>query len=296
MKINVIHPSRRSTRTNLSIETTPEKPLPLAFHQIKPDPPSISHAAQYNGAMIDRLFHLAIETSSRTASVTLGGPITALGTTTLPPQVRHTVDLLPAIDTLLNRYEIAKESLGELYVSIGPGSFTGLRVGIAAAKLLAEVLNVRLVAVPTIDVMAMNVGAPIDPVTTLAVGLNLKGESVYGRLYRWEQGVWVAGSTPELRNMTEWMSSISGPVWVLGDPLPGTKDGRAPWQTSNVEILDPSLAIPRSVHVRRLGMTMAAKHEFVSADELLPLYVRPPEAQVLWDKRLSTQETGAKTA
>src|SRR5688500_8967170 len=101
--------------------------------------------------------NLAIETSTRVGSVTLGRGDEVVQTVEMPEQRRHTVDLMPTIDKLCQRHSLAPADIGEMYVSVGPGSFTGLRIGIATAKALAQVLGMRLIAVPTLEVVAQNV-------------------------------------------------------------------------------------------------------------------------------------------
>ncbi len=87
--------------------------------------------------MGDGRYNLAIETSSRSASIALGCADRLIEAVDLPPQRRHNVGLMPAIDRLCGAHGVTPRDLAEVYVSLGPGSFTGLRVAVAAVKMLA---------------------------------------------------------------------------------------------------------------------------------------------------------------
>lgn len=229
--------------------------------------------------MPDRLHNLAIETSGRTSSVTLGRGDVILESATLPPLQRHSVDLLPTIDALCSRHRVSPTDLAEVYVSTGPGSFTGLRIGIASAKALALALDVRLVAAPTIEALACNVPASS---ATLAVAVNLKGESVYAGVFARAGDAWRLTEPARLVSFAELISSLPKPALVLGDPLPAIADEAA---RPGVTLLPAEFAIARSEHVWHLGRSLAKQNRFTDANALLPLYVRPPEAEEVWKKR-----------
>ncbi len=253
------------------------------------------------------LYNLAIETSSRLGSVTLGRADEPLAHATMPPQVRHRVDLMPTIDGLCQQHRVQPADLGEIYVSIGPGSFTGLRIAIATARTLAQTTGAKLVAVPTLDVVAGNVGEqlaevpgtgrPIEKSGTmtrwpnasalprLAVGLNLKGQSLYMGVYDWAgQSGWRATCPPALMTLPALLAAHSGQgagLAILGDPLPDLPDPLPP----GMRILPASLAQPDSQQVWRLGRAAACRGEFTDMLALSPLYAREPEAVELWNKR-----------
>src|SRR5690606_21289352 len=122
--------------------------------------------------------NLAIETSTRHGAVAVGRGDELLGTRPIPLPPRgteHRVDLMLAIDELCREHDIAPAEVGEVYLSIGPGSFTGLRNAVTTAKMLAMTLGTRIVSVHTTDVVVHNAPATCDRV---AVCVNTKGESV----------------------------------------------------------------------------------------------------------------------
>ncbi len=217
-----------------------------------------------------------------------------LASAAMPPQVRHRVDLMPTIDGLFRQHGATPDQLGEIYVSIGPGSFTGLRIAIATARTLAQTLGCRLVAVPTLDVVAGNV--PLETAASngampsrLAVGLNLKKESLYVGVYDWSNDAgWRAAQKPALMTLPELLAAHANGgnrgLAILADPLPALPDPLP----QGVTILPTSLAVPDSRQVWRLGQTAANRGDFTPTLQLSPLYVRQPEAVELWNKRHGT--------
>lgn len=228
--------------------------------------------------MSHRLYNLAIEASSRTGSVTLGRGDKILETLALDQRRRHNVELVPAMARLLEAQGAQPSDLGEVYLSIGPGSFTGLRVAVATAKMLAEALGVKLVAVPTLNVVAEN--ASCGRGAHLAVCLALKINTLYTAIFQAGERGWAIQGEPRLCTMQELVERGPRPLAILGDPLPAIET------LSGVTVLPAELAVPKSQAVWKLGRQAAARGQFADPQQLVPLYVRPPEAEELWAQRV----------
>lgn len=97
---------------------------------------------------------LAIDTATRTASIALYNDAGILAETTWRSKMNHTVELMPQITRLLDLAQIRKTDLRAIGVALGPGSFTGLRVGMSVAKGLAFARQIPLLGIPTLDVVA----------------------------------------------------------------------------------------------------------------------------------------------
>ena len=231
--------------------------------------------------MTDRPLDLAIETSSRCGSISLGCDDRLLQSVELDQPQRHNIDLMPAIDEMIGRQGSVAGQLGAVYVSIGPGSFTGLRIAIATAKMLAIAGDVRVVAVPTIEVVARN--APRD-VCHLAVCLSCKRDQIYAGQFRRDGDSVRAIGQARLMTMAQLLAESPRPLAIIGDPLPAN-DGPAHLDEDGVCHLPPPMAIPRSEQVWHLGR--AAADRTTDPFDLLPLYAREPEAVALWNKRTS---------
>ncbi|MCK4625792.1 MAG: tRNA (adenosine(37)-N6)-threonylcarbamoyltransferase complex dimerization subunit type 1 TsaB, partial [Phycisphaerae bacterium] len=100
---------------------------------------------------------IAIETSCRCGGVALGAGDELIECVAFDSARRHGVQLVARLDELLRRHKLEAEDLDEVYVSSGPGSFTGLRIGITVASVLTQsVADLRCVVVPTVDAIAEN--------------------------------------------------------------------------------------------------------------------------------------------
>ena len=235
--------------------------------------------------MRDGAYNLAIETASREGSLALGRGDEMLEQVVLPAPQRHRVDLMPAIDELCRRHTIAAGDLGQLYVSIGPGSFTGLRIACATAQTLAHVLQLDLVAVPTLDVVAQN--APADVAPHLAVCLNSKGDTVYCGVYRHEAQRRILQGEPGLSTVRHLLDAAPRPLALLGDPL-GDLPNPLPDQ---VTVLPAEMARPQARHVWQLGRDKAQRRELTDPAQLVPLYARASDAEQQWARRYGDTAT-----
>ncbi|MEM1210030.1 MAG: tRNA (adenosine(37)-N6)-threonylcarbamoyltransferase complex dimerization subunit type 1 TsaB [Planctomycetota bacterium] len=220
---------------------------------------------------------LAIETSQRQASVAMGRGDELIESRELPQLKRHNLELMPTVDALMRDQGMGPDDLSEVYVSVGPGSFTGLRVAVATGKLLALALPaIKLVAVPTLDVLAAQTPAELKHV---AVCLNTKKDTVYAATYgsAEDAGVRRPLAPPTLTTLPGLLADAPPGTALLGDPLPDVPDG--------VAVLDPTLALPRAETVYRLGRRLADAGEYTDPHALMPIYAREPEAVSLWKQR-----------
>ena len=227
--------------------------------------------------MNESRFNIAIETSSREGSVSLGRGDTLLETFEFGSNRRHAVDMLPRIDEMCRKYEAKPGDIEEVYVSVGPGSFTGLRVGVTTAKMLARAVGSRIVAVPTLEVVACN--AP-DDVDNVVVCLNAKKGKMFTGVFHRQDSGWNAIVEPSLMTPEDVCDRTGPDSFVLiGDSLPDFE-----WP-SRIQNLDPSLATPSSRFVWQVGRRMADSDTFTESVKLVPLYVRLPEAEEVWRKK-----------
>ena len=216
--------------------------------------------------------------SSRSGSIALGRGDELVATATLAARTRHNVELMAAIDRMCRDHGAAPRDLSELYVSIGPGSFTGLRIAVATVKMLAFALDVRVAAVPTLDVVAQNLPADRD---RAAVCLSAKREHkrMYCGVFRRQNDDWQICLGPEVLTAAQLVQRAGRPLAVLGAHL-----CHDDWP-AGIEMLDPSLAAPRADALWRLGQALSATQAPTDPWTLLPLYARPPEAEEVWQRK-----------
>lgn len=241
----------------------------------------------YNARMTTSPCSLAIETSSRCGSISFGEEDRLLETMELVQPQRHNIDLMPAIDSVFRRHDKTPSDLRRIYVSIGPGSFTGLRIAVATAKLMARTVPAEVFAVPTLDVVAQNVPPNVHH---LVVCLNLKRDQIYTGRFEHDGAHWRPTDQPGLRTMSDLLNGSPRPLAIVGDPLPDLPE-KEPDSFDGVSLLPTTLTTPRSTAVWRLGRSSAAMEWLTDPALLLPLYARPPEAVELWAQRKGKRET-----
>ncbi|EUJ28202.1 hypothetical protein MFLO_12426 [Listeria floridensis FSL S10-1187] len=128
---------------------------------------------------------LGIDTATDTMSIALSKDGSVIGEFTTNLKKNHSVRLLPAIDILLKECGVSVEALTKIAVSAGPGSFTGLRIGVTTAKTLAWDLGIPLVGVSSLEVLAQNA---VQFEGQIAPLMDARRENVYAGLYRAENG------------------------------------------------------------------------------------------------------------
>jgi len=223
---------------------------------------------------------LAIETSGRAGSLAIVEADQVLAEETFPHGLKHAAEMLPRLDALLRARGWTPRQIEEIYVSIGPGSFTGLRIGITLAKTLALAVGARVIAVPSSRVLAEN--APAEARHLLIV-LDARRGSVFTARYEKIADAWVEREPAHLDQLAEALSRAPRPVYLLGEGL----SVHVPPAEAGIIATPASLWIPIASTVARLGTNMARAGQFTTPDSLAPLYLRQSEAEEKWERRES---------
>ncbi len=157
---------------------------------------------------------IAIDTATDTASLALHDGFRVRVEHTWESMRRHTVELMPALVAALEQAGLNAGHLSAVAVTRGPGSFTGLRVGLAVAKGLALACGVPLVGVPTLDVVAAAQGR--DRRALCAVLQAGRGR-ICSATYRWRDGEWRAQEAPALTTWAALAQTITSPTLFCGE-------------------------------------------------------------------------------
>lgn len=222
---------------------------------------------------------LAIETSSRVGSLALAVGTELLAVQEFQRNMRHVAELLPAMDRATAKLGWRAQDLDEVYVSAGPGSFTGLRIGITVAKTLAMACTVRLVAVSSIEIIAAN--APADAMH-VGVVLDAKRGQVFAGRFERRNGQLARTLKACLMDPSTFVSQSAKPILLLGE---GIKYHQDALKAESVQLGPESLWQPKAQAVCKIGWVMGRRGEFTDPASLGPIYLRVPEAQELWNKR-----------
>ena len=224
---------------------------------------------------------IALETSARSGSVALvDHDGTVLADEQFPHDLKHAAALISILDALTKRHNWSPRDVEEIYVSAGPGSFTGLRVGVTVAKTLALSLDAKIVAVPTTDVLARN--APADARHVIIV-LDAKRGQVFTARYARQGGTITQEEPAHLDTLAAMLERSPRPVHLIGEGLPHDRAG-IPADDVNVIVAPEESWRPRASVVARLGYALARAGHFTDADRLTPTYLRRPEAEEKWEQ------------
>ncbi len=231
----------------------------------------------------DQVRSISIETSGPTASVALGQGDQILFEQSFAANVGHGGSLIPAADQLCRSAGWQPKDLHECYVSVGPGSFTGLRVAVAFARHLALAADVRIVAVPSMAAIAWNLTeGPEQRNQTVAVFIEAKKGMVFAATFALERGEVRSLDGPEIVQPAEYLATAPRPMTITGA---GAASYGNLLREQGAEIANESTWTPRAHGIFALGRKLARAGQFTDPNHLTPLYVRRPEAEELWEKR-----------
>jgi tRNA threonylcarbamoyladenosine biosynthesis protein TsaB len=229
---------------------------------------------------------LAVETATATTGVALLRGETLLGERCDASGSATAEVLLPLVDGLLADLALPLDAVDAFAVSIGPGSFTGLRIGLATVKAFALGSERPAIAVPTLAVLAQ--GAPAGPGPALAM-LDARRGEVYAAAYADDP---LEPVLPEGVYDPETLAErLSGPVRMVGEGVEIC--GRRLEAQLGGGLPSAPDAAPRAADLGRLAVGMLARGEGRVAAELVPRYVRRAQAEVLRTGEFYEAETEA---
>lgn len=227
---------------------------------------------------------LGIETSSLVSSVALMDKKSLIGELTIQAGLTHSEQLIPHIDMLLRASQVKMNELNGIIVSIGPGSFTGLRIGMGTAKAMAYALQIPLYGVMTMDSLAHNVANTDRTICTI---IDAQKKHVYAGLYRYENNELVCKEEPFViaaSDLLEKFRENKEAVLFLGDGIKRIEKLLDESDT-NLTILDISQCIPKASSLLIAGREFIERKETSDPMDMVPYYIRRSEAEVLWEER-----------
>jgi tRNA threonylcarbamoyladenosine biosynthesis protein TsaB len=262
---------------------------------------------------LDNPLILAIETSGRLGSVALACGDKRLAENRFSGPMRHSAEIFPAITDLLSKFNKKPDQIEQVYISVGPGSFTGLRIAVTLAKTLALANSTKIVAIDTLDCIAANViklactpnaerCSLLLPNECLATILDAKRGQFFIAVY--EQSAQNPVSFPRKREsiddyplyairyplkkilpdclMTaeEFLDRFAGcgkPIALIGEGLVYYKDK---FSDPAVQFLDEKYWNPSATNIHRLGWQLALQNQFANPLTLTPNYIRGPDVTI----------------
>ncbi len=219
---------------------------------------------------------LAIDTATRMAGLALYDHVSnwILGEETWHSVNNHTVELMPRLAHLLKQQGISPADLTGLAVSLGPGSFTGLRIGLGVSKGLALARKLPLVGIPTLDVVAqahMSQQLPIWAVLEAGRGRFCVGQ------YACRSGNWHRRGAYQLATMEAICDQIKEPSLICGEiRAPDAALIRRKLGPS-VTVASPAASLRRAAYLAELGWKRLARGDTDDAATLAPIYLQNPQ-------------------
>ncbi len=235
-----------------------------------------------------------MDTSTVVSSVAVANETSLLAEITSGARLTHSETLQPHIELAMKMADVKREDIGAIAVSIGPGSFTGLRIGLAAAKGMAYAWGVPIVGVPTIEALAANLPTPN---VKIGVMMDAQKKNAYFAIYSWqmkdesksmeltkEQSIRIVPIEDAIKRCGELSEKLNASFVLVGDVVSKklmTRDDLP----KGVSVAPMPNVMPRAASVARLGLMRLTRGESDNVMSLEPMYIRRSEAEVLWDER-----------
>jgi tRNA threonylcarbamoyladenosine biosynthesis protein TsaB len=222
---------------------------------------------------------LALETTERIGSVAAAVDDDVLLELTLDPRQRSAQSLAPGIQALLARAGWRPGDVDLVATPAGPGSFTGLRVGVATAKAFAYSVQAEVLGVDTLEAIASRAPAHVRRLSA-AVDAQ-RGQVIVQTFERGPDAWWQPVGAARLVDIDAWLQGVGPGVWITGPVLRKMAD-RLP---ERLAVLDPHCWAPTAGAVARLAVRDYARGRRDDVWSLVPRYGRPSAAEEKWEKR-----------
>jgi len=233
---------------------------------------------------------IAVETSGRIGSVALAQAGRLLAQTTFQTPVKHSSELFPAISKLLSRFEIKPLQIDHIYISLGPGSFTGLRIAVTLAKILHLANNnIKIVTVDSLDATAANATECIKQNHTqldkIAAVTDAKRGQFFIAAYQFDSEKDIAFPWRKIlddclmtpKQFTEKFAGPGEPIWLLGEGLLYYKEK---FEAEGIKFLDEKYWTPKASNIHLLGYSLAMQGKFADPVTVQPKYLRRPDIRI----------------
>lgn len=231
---------------------------------------------------------LAVDTSATAASVAVAEENKLIGEFSINTALTHSQTLMPMVDELLKNTGLSVNDIDAVAVNAGPGSFTGVRIGVAAVKGIAFPKNLPCVSVSTLESMAYNMLGNDCIVCSV---MDARCSQVYNALFR-VKGCTVTRMTDDralsLTDLKNELQNINEKVVLVGDGAVLCSKFLGE-ELENIMLAPFNNRIQTASSVAYAAFEKINNGETVKADELMPVYLRLPQAQRELNKKLGVK-------
>ncbi len=199
----------------------------------------------------------------------------------------HSQTLLPSVEQALKMAELSVDDIDVFACSTGPGSFTGVRIGVATVKGIAYGRSKPCVPVSTLEALAYNLvgfNGIICPV------MNARRSQVYNALFKCDNGV-ISCLCPDraisIADLDSELSGLEEPIYLCGDGYSITENG---FCKTNISFVPVRYRYQSAYGVAQIALAKFSRGEFVSDTQLAPIYLRPSQAERERQERLEKEK------
>lgn len=229
---------------------------------------------------------LGVDTSTDSLTVSLVNEKKILANYNSVGTLRHSALLIPTIKKALKKARLGINDIDLFSVGIGPGSFTGLRVGITTMRALAIALNRPIVGIPTMDVIAHNAliylkrGKIVDSDIKICPVLDAKKKQVYTCVYRHNGAKIIRESDYLLEPVETLVKRLKGSILFVGDATPLYKEKLLSKKTLKSRFLDGKIWLPKGSVIAKMALGEYRRGRTDSPYELVPMYLYAQDCNV----------------
>jgi len=237
---------------------------------------------------------LAIETATLMGGVALTTQEGVQAEYRLNVRSTHSEQLMPSVDRVLKASNISLQEIDAFAVSIGPGSFTGLRIGLSTAKGFAIVTGRPILPVSTLEALAYGLPFSTHPICPL---LDARKGEVYTALFQFNgtkniQRLW----DDRVMTPSALLSRIKQPTLFLGNGIHLLNEALLN-ALGNLAILTPMhLWLPSAIHIAELAREKWNSGQIDPSLPIVPRYIRRSEAEIKWEKRHQEEKTQGRAS
>jgi len=235
---------------------------------------------------------LAVETSSAVISVAVVDEQRLLAEYILNQERNHSMKLMPVVELVLEDALLALKDIDVFAVAHGPGSFTGLRIGVATVKGLAQALKRPVVGVPTLDGLAFNLAYVRGLICPI---MDARRAQVYTSVYRWSGNALERleeYSAMSVEKLIEVLNKWDEPVHFCGDGIFAYRSVIEERMRSRAVFAPPTHALQRASSIAWLALERALAGDTQNYWELQPFYLRKSQAEQRFESRRQDGEAG----
>jgi len=238
---------------------------------------------------------LAVDTSSLVAAVAVMDGPKLLGEYIINHKKTHSQKLMPMIKEIMDSIELDPEEIDIFAASIGPGSFTGLRIGITTIKAMAYAVGKPVVGVPTLDALAYNVPVPDALICPI---MDARNNQVYTAVYKWERDIPVKVTEYMGIEISELVKIVKGKnckTIFNGDAVEIHREFIERELGEYCGFAPAILMLQKASSVAALALARASEGMLETCFDLVPFYLRKSQAEQEYGRRRLRGENNAET-